>query len=206
MFAVCPQCGEYAEDKQIDPTGPFAICPHCQYAHPFLQQPLFIVTGASGAGKSAACLVLTPILKECVVLETDILWGLLQATPEDNYGAYRNAWLRLAKNIGQAGRPVVLFGSAIPEQYEMCVERRYFSTIHYLALVCDDDALIERLKQRPAWRASATPETLERMGQFNRWLKTHAATTQPPMLLYDTTSVSVAETAAAIAQWIRQRL
>src|SRR5262249_31384457 len=138
--------------------------------------------------------------------ETDILWGLLPATPEDNYQSYRNAWLRLAKNIGQAGRPVVLFGSALPEQYESCLERRYFSTTQYLALVCDDDALIERLKQRPAWPASATPETLERMGQFNRWLKTHAATTHPPMLLFDTTNASVDDTAAFIAQWIRQRL
>ncbi len=206
MFNVCPRCGEYAEEKQIDPAGPFAICPHCQYAHPFLQQPLFIVTGASGVGKSTVCLLLAPILNKCVIMDSDILWGLSPATPEDNYRSYRNAWLRLAKNIGQAGRPVVLCGSALPEQYEGCPERRYFSTLHYLALICDDDALIERLKQRPAWRASGAPETLERMGQFNRWLKTHAATTQPPIMVYDTTNVSIAETAASIAQWIRQRL
>ena len=206
MFNVCPQCGEYAEEKQIDAAGPFVICPHCQYAHPFLQQPLFIVTGASGAGKSAACLALVPVLKECVVLESDILWGLIPATPEDDYRSYRNVWLRLAKNIGQAGRPVVLCGSAVPEQFERCPERRYFSTLHYLALVCEDEALIERLKQRPAWRRSGSIETLERMAQFNRWLKEHASATQPPMTLYDTTSRSVAETVAYTAAWIRQRL
>lgn len=206
MFNVCPNCGEYAEEKQIDPAGSFAICPHCHYAHPFLRQPLFIVTGASGAGKSEACLALVPILNECVVMESDILWGLIPSTPEDNYRSYRNAWLRVAKNIGQAGRPVVLCGSALPEQYEHCPERRYFSTLHYLALVCEDEALSERLKQRPAWRKSGTPETLERMLQFNRWLSEHASSTQPPMTLCDTTNRSIAETAACLAQWIRQRL
>ena len=206
MFNVCPHCGEYAEEKQIDPAGPFAICPHCHYAHPFLQQPLFIVTGASGAGKSTACLALVPILKECVVMESDMLWGLIPPTPEDNYRSYRNAWLRIAKNIGQSGRPVVLCGSAIPEQYERCAERRYFSTLHYLALVCEEAVLIERLKQRPAWRKSGSTETLERMAQFNRWLREHAFTTQPAMTLYDTTQCSIAETAEDIAQWIRQRL
>jgi hypothetical protein len=206
MFAICPRCGEYAEEKQIDPAGPFAICPHCQYAHPFLQQPLFIVTGASGAGKSTACLALVPTLKECVVLEADILWGLIPTTPADNYRSYRTAWLRLAKNIGQAGRPVVLCGSSVPEQFESCPERRYFSTLHYLALVCEEDALIERLKARPAWRKSASTEVLERMTQFNRWLWEHAATTEPPMTLYDTTNRSIAETVEEMAHWIRQRL
>ncbi|SRR5579883_63966 len=206
MFNVCPRCGEYAGEKQIDPAGPFAICPHCSYAHPFLQQPLFIVTGASGAGKSAVCLALVPILKECVVLESDILWGIIPTTAEDNYRSYRNAWLRLAKNIGQAGRPVVLCGSAIPEQFETCPERRYFSTLHYLALVCEEETLIERLKQRLAWRKSSSAEALERMAQFNRWLQEHASTTQPPMTLYNTTNRSISETAEDIAQWIRQRL
>ncbi len=160
-------------EKQIDSAGPFAICPHCGYAHPFLQQPLFIVTGASGTGKSTACLELAPLLRECVVLESDILWGLIPATPEDNYRSYRNAWLRLAKNIGQAGRPVVLCGSAVPEQFETCPERRYFSTLHYLALVCEDEALAERLKARPGWRESGSAETVQHMAQFNRWFKQH---------------------------------
>ncbi len=206
MFNVCPQCGAYAEEKQIDPAGPFAICPHCGYAHPFLQQPLFIITGASGAGKSTACLALVPALPECVVLESDILWGLIPASPDDDYRAYRNVWLRLAKNIGQAGRPVVLCGSAVPAQFERCPERRYFATLHYLALVCDDAALAERLRQRPGWRSADAPEVVERMVRFNRWLKDHAETSQPPIMLYDTTNRSVPETTAALAQWVRERL
>jgi adenylate kinase family enzyme len=206
VFNVCPQCGEYSVEKTIDPTGPFAICPFCHYAHPFLQQPLSIITGSSGAGKSTICLELAPFLQECVVMETDILWGLVPNTSENNYGDYHNTWLRIAKNIGQAGRPVVLCGTALPEHLETRPERRYFSTVHYLAMVCDDSTLVERLKQRPSWRGTASEDVIKHMVQFNRWLKEHAATTNPAMTLYDSGSRSIQETTQDIAQWIRERL
>ena len=207
MFNVCPQCGEYSVEKPIDASGPFAICPFCHYAHPFLQQPLFIITGPSGAGKTAVCLELVPLVAECVVMESDILWrGAVPATAENNYRDYRNTWLRVAKNIGQAGRPVVLCGTAIPEQFETCPERRYFSTLYYLAMVCDDSLLIERLQQRPQWRGSDSNDIVERMVQFNRWLKEHATTTNPPMTLYDSSCQSIQEITKNIADWIRERL
>jgi hypothetical protein len=41
MFNVCPKYGEYSVEKPIDASGPFAICPFCGYAHPFLQLPPF---------------------------------------------------------------------------------------------------------------------------------------------------------------------
>lgn len=206
MFNVCPQCGEYSVEKGIDPSGPFAICPFCQYAHPFLQQPLFIITGPSGAGKTTICLELVQLLREeCVVIESDILWGTFPDTPGGDYHEYRNMWLRVAKNIGQAGRPVVLCGTALPEQFETCPERRYFSTLHYLAIVCEDELLIERLRQRPSWRKSGTEEVVKNMVQFNRWLKKHAATTQPPITLYDNSQKSIQQATQDIAQWIRER-
>ncbi len=205
MFNVCPQCGEYSVEKTIDPSGPYAICPFCRHAHPFLQQPLFIITGPSGAGKTTVCLELVPLMNECVVLESDILWGA-PATPENGYREYRDMWLRVAKNIGQAGRPVVLCGTALPEQFESCPERRYFSTLHYLAMVCDDALLKDRLKHRPQWRKSSSDAFIEQMLQFNRWLKEHAATTNPPMTLYDSGTQSIQETTRDVARWIRERL
>ena len=206
MFNVCPQCGEYSVEKTIDPAGPFAICPFCQYAHPFLQQPLFIITGPSGAGKTTVCLALATHMNECVVMESDILWGIVPAMAENNYNDYRNIWLRIVKNIGQAGRPVVLCGTAIPEQFETCPERRYFSTLYYLAIVCNDALLEERLKLRPQWRKAGSNEFLERMLQFNRWLKEYAATTNPAMTLYDNSQQSIQETTREVAQWIHERL
>lgn len=210
MFNVCPQCGKYSVEKIIDSTGQNtanAICPFCHYAYPFLRQPLFIITGASCSGKSTACLGLVSRLREeCVVMESDILWGMVPATVTDNYRDYRNVWLRVAKNIGQAGKPVVLCGSAIPEQFEPCPERRYFSTLYYLAMICDDSMLAARLRFRPAWRHGDLEAVIERMTEFNRWLKANAGKTQPPMTLYDTSNRSIDETVEDIARWIRERL
>lgn len=205
MFNVCPRCGEYCEEKAIDTRGPFAICPACGYAHPFKRLPLFVVSGASGSGKSTVGLALVPLMQEAVVMESDILWRPEFATPQDGYRSYRNLWLRVAKNIGQGGRPVVLVGSAVPDQFETCVERRYFSEIHYLALVCEDDILEERLRARPTWRRSGTPEVLAEMRRFNGWLRSHAETTNPPMSVLDTSHLTIPDSAAETLAWIRQQ-
>jgi rRNA maturation protein Nop10 len=206
MIDVCPACGLYSVEKTIDPAGPFAVCPHCGHAQPFLRLPLFIVTGASGAGKTAACLALAGQIPECVVLDSDILWDARFNTPEDNYRAYRALWLTLARDIGQNGRPVVLFGSAVPEQFENLPGRRYFSAIHYLALVCPDAVLKARLQSRPAWRQAGSPEFIANMLVFNRWFYDHAATTQPPITLHDTGAGSLAATTAFLTAWIRTHL
>ena len=206
MFNVCPRCGEYSVEKKIDLSGPFAVCPQCHYGHPFMMQPLFIVTGASGAGKTTTGLALVPQLSECVVLESDILWDTAFDTPEDNYRRYREIWLRMAKNIGQSGRPVVLVGTAQPEQFEGLSERRYFTTIHYLALVCDDSILVERLHKRPAWRGANSVEFIQKMVDFNTWLRENAARSEPPISLFDTSEYSIEETVAYTANWVRQRL
>ena len=57
----------------------------------------------------------------------------------------------------------------MPGNIEPCVERRYFSQIHYLALVCDDNELARRLQARPAWRGSGNPAFIDNQIRFNRW-------------------------------------
>lgn len=206
MFNVCPGCGQYTVEKEIDPAGPYAICPRCGHAHRFVRLPLFVVSGASGTGKTTVCLALPALLPECVVLESDILWRPEFNTPEDGYRTYRDLWLRLAKNIHQAGRPVVLCGTAVPAQMEPCPERRYLAAIHYLALVCDDDILTQRLRARPDWRQSGGDEFSARMTAFNGWLKANASQPAPPMALLDTSRITVQAAAEQVATWVRERL
>lgn len=206
MFNVCPACGAYSDDKEIDPAGPCAICRMCGHAHRFVRLPLFVITGASGVGKTTVCLHLAQRTRECIFMESDILWMPAFNQPEDDYRVYRNMWLRVAKNIHQAGRSVVLCGSATPQQFEACVERRYLADIHYLALVCDEGEMVQRLEARPSWRGSASAEFIERMVAFNGWLRDHAASTAPPMTLLDTTDLSIAAAAEQALDWIRARL
>lgn len=116
MFYVCAQCGEYSEEKRIEPEGPFAICLYCDYQQLFVLSPLFVVSGPSGAGKTAICLELARRTSECICLEMDILWRSEFDTPANDYRDFRETWLRMAWNISQSGIPVALFGSTEPRQ------------------------------------------------------------------------------------------
>lgn len=164
-----------------------------------------LVGGASGTGKSAACSQLTGHLDAVVLLESDILWRPEFNSPETHYRDFFETWLRMAKNIGQSGRPVVLFGAgfAVADNIEPCVERRYFSTVHYLALVCDDTLLAERLRARPSWRESGDAGFIAGQQAFNHWLRDQEEPS-PPITRLDTSNASVPEAASAVALWITQ--
>ncbi len=205
MFNVCYRCGEYRADKEIDPSGPYAICPVCGYRHAFRQLPLLIVGGASGAGKSTVLQALTGRVAEAVLLDSDILWRPEFDQPEEGYRRYFETWLRMAKNLCQSGRPVVLFGAGlgVPGNIEPRVERRYFSQVRYLALTASDEAITARLQARPQWRKSADPAFLAAQLDFNRWFVTEAIRGEPPVELLDTTGQPVSETAGQVAAWIR---
>jgi hypothetical protein len=207
MMNVCYQCGIYRADKIIDPDGPVAICPECGHRRRFARRPLLIVSGASGAGKSTACQILLGRLTQVVLLDSDILWRSEFNSPEDNYAAFFDTWLRMCKNISQSGRPVVLFGAGmgVPGNIESRVERRYFTDVHYLALVCDDRALAERLRRRPEWRGSGQPAYIEEHQRFNNWFKTYGSA-EPPIRLLDTTGIDEETTANQVELWINEKI
>jgi hypothetical protein len=206
LFDVCPGCGAYTPEKAVDPAGPFAVCALCGHRHRFLQLPLFVVTGPSGGGKTAACLALVSTLTSCVVLESDVLWGAVPATPDDGYRGYLDIWLRVVISIHQSGRPVAIFGTFMPDPLERCIHRRYIGPTHYLGLVCDDDVLAARLRARPAWRNADSDAFVAEMLRYNRWLKEHAAMTTPPIILFDTGACTLDVTARYIMDWVSARL
>jgi broad-specificity NMP kinase len=202
MFNVCPQCGFLDAAKVILPEGPYAVCTDCNYQHKFVRLPLFVLTGASGVGKTTTCLALAARTTDLVAMESDILWSDEFDQPATNYREYRETWLRICKNISQAGKPVILCGTAVPDQFEQCIERRYFSDIHYLALVCDDEVLISRLRKRPRWRQTSSDEFIETQVAFNGWLKDNVRKTKPPMALLDITELTVDKTVDEVMRWL----
>ena len=140
-----------------------------------------------------------------MLLDSDILWRSEFNSPETNYREYFELWLRLCKNISQSGRPVVLFGAGagVPENIENCIERRYFSNVHYLALVCSDSTLSERLQARPLWRGTRYPKYIEEHIRFNHWFKDYVG--EPEIESIDTTDTLPEETVPQVATWINKR-
>jgi hypothetical protein len=208
MLHVCYGCGEYRADKIIDPSGPFGICPSCGYKHSFRLNPLLVVSGASGAGKSSVLPVLVGKVPGAVLLDSDMIWMEAFDQPEDGYRLYFETILRIAMNVGQSGLPVVLFGAGlgVPSNLEGCMERRYFSAIHYLALVCSDEELTKRLQARPEWRKSGEEENIAAQLNFNQWFKTEAGKGKPPVDLLDTTDIPAEVTAGQVKGWILKNL
>ena len=204
MMNVCGGCGSYRVDKTIDAEDSVAICPECGHRTPFVRSCLSIVSGASGCGKSTVCARLMGVVSDAVLLETDILWG--PAFADGSAGAARafsEVWLRVAKNIAQSGRPVVLFGAGcgVPDNVEPCVERRYFASVRYLALTCNEAELRRRLAARPAWRQSNAPAFVDAQVRFNAWFLERIA--ERSIRGVDTSFEPIDVVAARVADWIR---
>ena len=205
MFNVCPSCGDYRDAKIVADHS--IICPVCGATAPGPRSPLFILSGASGTGKTTACHTLLARGIDAVVLDSDVLWSA-EFHARSQWPRYFNLWLRLCKSISLSGRPVLLGGAGfgVPDNLVRCVEYRYFSRVHILALVCDDLQLAQRLNQRPAWRSSADPAVIDDHLRFNRWFRRQALHTAPdgyPLLCtLDTTDLTPDAVADAVTHWM----
>ncbi|HEX5996097.1 MAG TPA: AAA family ATPase [Jiangellales bacterium] len=198
---VCQACGEWVDVPRVDEHK--VVCPHCGHREPIVRPPTLFLTGASGTGKSSVARRLVSLVApRVVVLEQDVLWvGALQ-DPTDEFGPFRRTWLRVVAMLNQSGRPSLLCGTVAPPEVEYRPERALLGPTHYLALVADDDVLRDRLAARPAWRGWQDDDRVAAMLRFNRWIVAHAAMTEPPISVLDTTHGTVEQTAQAVSEWV----
>ena len=166
---------------------------------PIKRMPLFVITGASGVGKSTISEMLFANETKYIVLESDILWNDVYDKPEEDYKEYREVWLALCSHVSQIGLPVVLCGCATPEQFENRINRKLVSSIHYLAVVSEDSVLETRMRRG---RKITDENWIQGSKQFNQWQKDNAKKTAPPMTLYDYSTSTVADAASYVNEWI----
>lgn len=202
MFNVCPGCGEYRPARDVRAAQAVAVC-RCGHVQVFRPGPLLIVGGASGTGKSTVLHRLATAELPVVALDGDVLW---REEFRDRVGEWAEIWLRMAKNVALAGKPVMLFnaGLVVPENIESAVERRYFSEIHRLALVCDETVLEARLRARPGWRRASEPEALRAQLGFNRWLRESGPS--QGIEIVDTSEISPDAACGAVRAWMAARM
>lgn len=193
MAIVCTGCGAYIR-PQVNVEAQSIRCPQCDHSEPMRIPPLFIVTGASGVGKTTVVAELRRLLPDWEVFETDILHGV-------DWQQVKCNWLRIAHAIAQNGRLTMLCGTLLPEEVDQCDHRPCFSQIYYLNLHCDDETRAARLRARPAWRG-CDEDFIEKQRKFAQWLLDHAAIDfDPPLPTVDTTTNTPRMVAEEIRTW-----
>jgi RNase adaptor protein for sRNA GlmZ degradation len=191
----CMTCGPESVVER-DPAAQTMRCTSCGDVTVIPMLPLFVVTGASGAGKTTVTAPLRRLLPECDVFEGDLILQVAALGVD----MWRDTWLRIAHGAALGGRSMVLCTSLIPSHLEGLPTRQLLGPIHFCNLDCPDDILAARLRARPAWRNSSTEEVIATHQRFAAWLRGHIDPT------WDTSTLTPDETAERIAAWIRPQL
>ncbi|GGG12201.1 hypothetical protein GCM10010912_65780 [Paenibacillus albidus] len=163
--------------------------------------PLFIVTGASGVGKTTVMHVLRDLMPEFVVFSTDI----------DNFGTtaekleYQdryNLLLHFAYSVALSGRGTIICGTFMPWDAQKCDSFNKFSELCFINLHCDDSTRNSRLQNRED-KAMWTDDMLKQHEQFAQWLLDNAETEyNPPMPTIDTTATPPSQVAEQIKRYV----
>lgn len=203
MFDECPGCGAVHLDMMVDSAESVVVCPECGHEQSIHQEPLLIVSGSGGTGKSAVLQELRGTRDDVVLLDSDVVW---RDEFWDEIDWYVQTWLRLCRDIAQSKRPPVLFGAGlgVPASIEAHPQHECFSEIHYLALVCDDDEQERRLKARSPGRHpgefAMDQSDIDDQVEFNQWFK--KAADDDEFTVIDTTDATLDETTARVDEWI----
>ena len=210
MFDSCIKCGSYAPEDGFELINGYYVCSCCGHQHPFSKQPLYVVVGAPGTGKSTlASQVQVMVDKPDVVfLEADYLSALEHSGGRTSF---INHLLLLSAVIARNGRPVVLFSGGEPWEYEQSDRRNLVSEIYFLAVVCGRETLRERVLARPQWRKAMynspaeMEQAIESYADGNQRFIDHVAGAKPPYSLLDTSSRSREDCAEKLFDWIREK-
>ncbi|PWW00893.1 broad-specificity NMP kinase [Paenibacillus cellulosilyticus] len=158
--------------------------------------PLFIVTGASGSGKTYVIDALREILPEFDIFDLD---DLVEFIGHD-WEKMRNIWLRVARNVAQSGRMTILCGTMMPWDIAKCADYSSFEHVYYLNLHCNAETREQRLRARN-W----SEEMIETHRDFaEKLLEISHTAYDPPMPTIDTTETDVTVVASRIKEWIHQ--
>lgn len=195
----CYACGRYTVKRRelVNCIGYFA-CNDCGYQwRPRKVLPLFIVTGASGVGKSAIIEPLQHQLKEYGVFDKDQIWA-------NNWDMVANNFFRIASALAQGDKKTVVVGTIIPEHLEGLSDRDLVGEIYYINLHTDDRTRRHRLTTRRKWGLPGE-EFIQAHARFAAQLLMDAETKfGHPMPTIDTTFKSPEEVAEQVAGWIKK--
>lgn len=189
----CMTCGPAAVLDRDPVAPPVLRCARCGAEQRVPGLPMFVVTGASGAGKTTITEPLRRLLPDCAVFDVDLTLQVAAL----GWETWRDTWLRVAYGEALSGRVTVLCGSLLPDQLDAVPARKLLGPVHFCNVDCPDGVLAGRLRARPSWRHSSVEAAVAEHQRFAAWLRTNI---QPS---FDTSVLTPEKVAERIAAWVR---
>lgn len=200
MVDICPQCGSYDWDKAVD--GSTITCPRCGHRWAFLKLPLFVVTGASGVGKTATVQALQGLTRDFVCLDADFFYNLMPHETQEDYMAQTEQAQALSRDIMQCGRPAVWARAGNIHMLNMTYGARFFDGIYVLALTCPEEELRRRMTEG---RNISDQGWIQSSVDYNRYFMEHDHIDTVAYERLDTGGMDVNRAARAVEKWLGQK-
>ena len=200
MVDICPQCGNYDWDKTVD--GNKITCPKCGHSWDVLKLPLFVVTGASGVGKTTAVQALQSLTRDFVCLDADFFYNLMPHETEADYMAQTEQAQALSRDIMQCGRPVVWARAGNIHMLDKTYGARFFDGIYVLALICPEEELRSRMT---AGRGISDGEWIQSSVDYNRYFMEHDHIGGVAYERLAVDGMPVDRAARAVENWMRRK-
>ena len=200
MLGICAKCGNHDWDKEVADSR--IRCPKCGDAWSFTCRPLFILTGCSGVGKTTTGIHIMRNTADVVVLDADMFYNIMPGeTEEDNYAQIEQIQ-SLSKNIMQSGKQVLWTMAGNLDKLNHTYHRRFFSEIHCLALVCEENALRKRMAEG---RGITDQSWIQGSVDYNDYFKSHTSLGDTEFETVDITGKSVEEVAEHVIKWMKEK-
>lgn len=201
MIDICPKCGNAAWGKKV--AGDRIFCPACGAQWGFIKLPLFVVTGASGVGKTATVQALQGMTRDFVCMDADFFYNIMPHETEDDNMSQSEQMALFSRNIMQCGKPVVWARAGNIGMLDQGYGPRFFSGIYVLALTCPEEELRRRMTEG---RGIADENWVQSSVDYNRYFLEHEYVRGVKFERLDTGSLTVREAAGAVEGWIREKL
>lgn len=198
MIGTCLKCGNYDWDKEV--TEGRIRCPKCGNEWSFRALPLFILTGCSGIGKTTTGIEIMRRQTDYVVLDADMFYNIMPRETEEDYHAQVEQIESLSRNIAQSGKPVLWTMAGNLDKVNGAYNRRFFSDVYSLALVCEEGELRRRMTEG---RAITEEAWINGSVDYNRYFQTHEMLGNMGFETLDLTGLSISEVADSVIAWMR---
>lgn len=203
MIDICPKCGDYEWNKQISENKEYITCKQCGHQWKFKAMPLFILTGCSGVGKTTTAQELIQHDTNFIVMDADFLYNIMPHETNEDYKNWVEQIMSLSKNIMQSGKPLLWTIAGALDYFENAYNRRFFTDIYFLALVCNTEDLEKRMREG---RHITDSNWINSSIKYNRWFIEKSSCDNKKIDTYDITGKSVAKVADYVRKWVDSKL